>query len=83
MKPTFLMNIGEIFAKALPRLGWKMSVPKTSKHQASKRGAKHFHRPFARNGGKTTLTNNQRVVNARARRMGVDVSEYYRRYKNA
>lgn len=77
MKSIF--NIFDLFSKALPKRSFNAPVePKFSKHQASKKGAKHELRGNGRIPVRThnSLTNHQRVVISRAARMGLSVKEY-------
>jgi hypothetical protein len=52
-----------------------------SKHQSSKPGAKHFHKVLGfTNVGKLPITNHERVVVLRARKQGISVTDYCRKY---
>jgi hypothetical protein len=52
-----------------------------SKHQASKPRARHFHKVLGfTNVGKLPITNHERVVVLRARRMKISVQDYCRKF---
>jgi hypothetical protein len=75
------INLLKLIESALPKRAFTPRVPRHSKHQASKRGAKHFHKvPGFTNQGKLPITNHERVVVLRARRMKISVKDYCARF---
>jgi predicted GNAT superfamily acetyltransferase len=71
----------KLFQSALPRPAFKPRVIKFTKHAASKPGAKHYHKVLGfTNVGKLPITNHERVVVLRARRQGISVQDYCRKY---
>lgn len=49
------------------------------KHEASKRGHQHIENYKPEKAPRKGMTNHQRVIRSRARRMGISVDEYLRR----
>lgn len=75
-----LMSLSTLFEKALPRPSLGPNHVDPSKHHASKRGYEHKPVKRRKTRRKLALTNHERLIFARAKRMGVTVTEYERKF---
>lgn len=70
-----MISIFDLFKKALPKPAFLVRSEHVSKHQASKRGYSHQATNRVKRRG-PVLTQHQRVVNGRAKRLGLSIVEY-------